>query len=356
MAFEELLDFGAPPSPLRWIFAVLAVEGSPVMIIWEAHEDALSADNKDSMLRETSSPPPTLVKNEVLIALQSLLQGLGKSLANIGLPEPTERQEEVNAERLRLRWSGDPSDLCTFKNGLTAEQVATMENPPPRGASLIRTTTISHFPTAAVDGGTKRDCPRATSPSAAGAYEPISKIMHREPASYLKLKHSGAFTSHCLPGLSKPVVDLSSFSCLRSWSAAYIGLLIPWCTYWQSLAVLSYVCIERESSGSSPTPSALPLFWRSSTSTSLPPPRPHYGALMTQTVTCGFWSPGLYGFSLSRAFGLCSSVAPARPFILSLVLSAVATFQNGSLCYCCLVPGIKGRCYARAAHIMWPDI
>lgn len=121
MAFEELLDSGAPPAQLRWIFAVLAVEGSPALIIWEAHEDALSADIKDRMLRVTTSPPPYLVRNEVLLALQSLLQGLGKSLAEIGLPEPAEREQEVNAER--LRWGGDPTDLCAFKDGLTPEQV-----------------------------------------------------------------------------------------------------------------------------------------------------------------------------------------------------------------------------------------
>jgi hypothetical protein len=121
MAFEELLDSGAPPAQLRWIFAVLAVEGSPALIIWEAHEDALSADIKDRMLRVTTSLPPYLVRNEVLLTLQSLLQGLGKSLAEIGLPEPAEREQEVNAER--LRWGGDPTDLCAFKDGLTPEQV-----------------------------------------------------------------------------------------------------------------------------------------------------------------------------------------------------------------------------------------
>ncbi|KAJ7362946.1 hypothetical protein DFH08DRAFT_1025440, partial [Mycena albidolilacea] len=46
MAFEELLESGAPPAQLRWIFAVLAVEGSPALTIWEAHECALSADIK----------------------------------------------------------------------------------------------------------------------------------------------------------------------------------------------------------------------------------------------------------------------------------------------------------------------
>jgi hypothetical protein len=45
--------------------------------------------------------------------------GLGKSLAEIGLPEPTERQQEVEIER--LRWSGDLTNLCAFKDGLTPE-------------------------------------------------------------------------------------------------------------------------------------------------------------------------------------------------------------------------------------------
>jgi hypothetical protein len=33
MTFEELLEIGALPPQLRWIFAVLAVEGSPVLTI-----------------------------------------------------------------------------------------------------------------------------------------------------------------------------------------------------------------------------------------------------------------------------------------------------------------------------------
>lgn len=51
MAFEELLDFGAAPAQLRWIFTVLATEGHPVLQIWEAHETSLSADIRDRMLR-----------------------------------------------------------------------------------------------------------------------------------------------------------------------------------------------------------------------------------------------------------------------------------------------------------------
>lgn len=101
MAFEKLLDSGAAPAQLRWIFAVLAVEGSSAVILWHAHEGTLSADIRDRMLRTTTSPPPDLVRNEVLLSLQTLLQGLGKSLADIGLPEPTEQQQEVDAERLR---------------------------------------------------------------------------------------------------------------------------------------------------------------------------------------------------------------------------------------------------------------
>jgi hypothetical protein len=90
MAFEELVNFGAPPSQLRWIFAVLAVEGSPALLIWESHEDALSADIRDRMLRVTAHPPAESVRNELLLALLGLLQGLGKTLPDVGLPEPAE--------------------------------------------------------------------------------------------------------------------------------------------------------------------------------------------------------------------------------------------------------------------------
>jgi hypothetical protein len=90
IAFEELLNFGAPPAQLRWTFTVLAVEGGPALIIWETNEQSLSADIRDHLLRTTASPNPDFVWNEVLLSLQSLLHGLGKSLIDIGLPEPTE--------------------------------------------------------------------------------------------------------------------------------------------------------------------------------------------------------------------------------------------------------------------------
>ena len=122
MAFEELLNFGAPPAQLRWIFAVLATEGNPVMSIWDKNESSLSADIRDRMLRVTSRPDPMLIRNELLRALQMLLQGLGRTLTDIGLPEPEECQKEVDTER--LRWGGDPSNLCAFKDSLTAEQVS----------------------------------------------------------------------------------------------------------------------------------------------------------------------------------------------------------------------------------------
>jgi hypothetical protein len=121
MTFEELLEFGALPSQLRWILAVLAVEGSPILMIWETHENALGADIRDRLLRTSAAPNPNMIRNELLLALQVLLRGLGKSLSEIGLPEPAEPQQEVDEER--LRWNGDPTNLCAFKDGLTLEQV-----------------------------------------------------------------------------------------------------------------------------------------------------------------------------------------------------------------------------------------
>jgi hypothetical protein len=121
MAFEELLNLGTAPAQLRWIFTLLAVEGNPVMSIWADHEASLSSDIRESMLRVTSQPDPTLIRNKLLRRLQILLQGLGRTLTDIGLPEPEERQLEVDAER--LQWSGDPGNLCGFKDSFTAEQV-----------------------------------------------------------------------------------------------------------------------------------------------------------------------------------------------------------------------------------------
>jgi hypothetical protein len=80
----------------------------------------LGADIRDRLLRTSATPNPGLIKNELLLALQTLLRGLGKSLNEIGLPEPAEPQQEVDEER--LRWSGDPTNLCAFKDGLTFEQ------------------------------------------------------------------------------------------------------------------------------------------------------------------------------------------------------------------------------------------
>jgi hypothetical protein len=100
---------------------ILAAEGHHVISIWEAHETSLSADIRDCMLRVTSLPDPMLIHNEVLRALQDLLQGFGKTMSDIGLHEPEGRQLESEAER--LRWGGDSGNFCAFKDSLTAEQV-----------------------------------------------------------------------------------------------------------------------------------------------------------------------------------------------------------------------------------------
>jgi hypothetical protein len=86
--FEEMVSFGAAPAQLCWIFAVLATEGHPVMGIWDTHEGSLSADMLDRLLRVKATPNPMLVRNELLKSLQIILHGLGRTLIDIGLPEP----------------------------------------------------------------------------------------------------------------------------------------------------------------------------------------------------------------------------------------------------------------------------
>jgi hypothetical protein len=77
MAFEELLDFGAPPSQLRWIFCVLAVEGSPALTIWDAHEKALSADIEDQLLRTTPVPSSELIRINSCWPFKACFKGSG---------------------------------------------------------------------------------------------------------------------------------------------------------------------------------------------------------------------------------------------------------------------------------------
>jgi hypothetical protein len=67
----------------------------------------------------TTSPNPALVRNELLRALQIILRGLGRTLTDIGLPEPEQSQLEVDAER--LRWGGDPTNLCGYTDSLRYE-------------------------------------------------------------------------------------------------------------------------------------------------------------------------------------------------------------------------------------------
>jgi hypothetical protein len=73
------------------------------------------------MPRTTASPNPDQVRHEVLLALQSLLQVLENHYATLVFWNPQNCQQEIDPEQ--LRWSGSPTKLCTFKDGLTAEQV-----------------------------------------------------------------------------------------------------------------------------------------------------------------------------------------------------------------------------------------
>ncbi|KAF5349056.1 hypothetical protein D9758_012686 [Tetrapyrgos nigripes] len=100
LAFQELVEVGASPGQLRWLFCVLAVEGKIVSLLTHPDENA--------------------VHNEALLLLQQLLCGLGKCLSDFNLPEPQLHQTEVDAEQ--MRWNGDPHNLSGFLNSLTVEQ------------------------------------------------------------------------------------------------------------------------------------------------------------------------------------------------------------------------------------------
>ncbi len=91
------------------------------MPIWEQYERALSADIQDNLLQTVLSPSPALVRNNLLQELQDTLHGFGHTLSDIGLPEPFDRQIEIEHEL--GRWGGDPGNLSSFEASLWPEQV-----------------------------------------------------------------------------------------------------------------------------------------------------------------------------------------------------------------------------------------
>jgi hypothetical protein len=219
MAFEELLNLGTAPAQLRWIFILLAVEGNPVMSIWENHAASLSADIRDGMLRLTSRPDSSLIQNELLRRLQDLLQGLGRTLTDIGLPEPEERQLEVDAER--LQWSGDPGNLCGFKDSLTAEQVrfqsrfmfksCTSDNKFQRAVynRIMEITMMDNPPPIHVDGRAGRGKTYVLYP-VIGALRKVGEIVLLSASSAFAAKnYPGGRTTHYLYGI--PVDEYKPF-------------------------------------------------------------------------------------------------------------------------------------------------
>jgi hypothetical protein len=46
---------------------MLAVEGEPMMSIWRDHQNALSADILDNLLRQNRPPDPHFVMNKLLV-------------------------------------------------------------------------------------------------------------------------------------------------------------------------------------------------------------------------------------------------------------------------------------------------
>ncbi|KAJ7689877.1 PIF1-like helicase-domain-containing protein [Mycena metata] len=154
------------------------------------------------MLRITASPNPELIRNELLLALQKLLQGLGKSLMDIGLPEPVERQQEIDAER--LQWGGDPTNLCGFKDSLSAEQRLVYDR-----IMHITTTTLDSPPPIHVDGRAGRGKTYVLYPII-GALRKMNEIVLVSASSAFAAKnYPGGRTIHYLYGI--PVDEYNPF-------------------------------------------------------------------------------------------------------------------------------------------------
>ncbi|TFY77073.1 hypothetical protein EWM64_g6940 [Hericium alpestre] len=96
LAFEEAIQSLRTPGQLRFLFTELISDGTPALPIWNAFHAHLAQDFAQTMSLD-------LAMNEVLLIVAAALDERGQSLADFGLPCPTEHSREVTREL--QRWS-----------------------------------------------------------------------------------------------------------------------------------------------------------------------------------------------------------------------------------------------------------
>ena len=95
---EAVQQRSLDPGQLRCLLLVLALDGAPVKTIFDKYEEQLSADFRQTMPHEAA-------RNAVLEYLFAGLIHGGKNPLDYGLPQPSTRFSELDAER--LRWNPD---------------------------------------------------------------------------------------------------------------------------------------------------------------------------------------------------------------------------------------------------------
>ena len=78
------------PYQLRTLFVILVSEGAPANILFEQHYNYMAKD-----MQLNRNPSDEVAKNELLCELQVRLEACGKTMENLGLPEPVNFTSEA---------------------------------------------------------------------------------------------------------------------------------------------------------------------------------------------------------------------------------------------------------------------
>ncbi|KAE8218664.1 hypothetical protein CF319_g7503 [Tilletia indica] len=111
-ALQEAIRLHKPPAELRFLFALLTVEGASAQKLWTAEQQSLSRDFLPYNHEFQNAPPQTVNQalQSALNDLDDIFQSFGLSNESIGLPKPSQRslgsdeeQAYFNAQATSLR-------------------------------------------------------------------------------------------------------------------------------------------------------------------------------------------------------------------------------------------------------------
>ncbi|KAE8218337.1 hypothetical protein CF319_g7769, partial [Tilletia indica] len=104
IALQEALETFQPPRQLRFLFAVMVIDGANALVLWDHFEEALIRDFLPAALQDPSEAERVIAQQAGRDAVARLFNDLGHNAADFGLVGGLERAAEVEEELLAFRF------------------------------------------------------------------------------------------------------------------------------------------------------------------------------------------------------------------------------------------------------------